>query len=87
MTPLLSTNYAPEPAAVDIQREYVPATFGEAFNSARQSGLDAFEWEGKRYTTQTKEEAASKQQAAAPVRAAAAGLQPVGMRTRSSSGR
>lgn len=37
-----------------------PATFGSAFAQARRAGLSQFEWQGKRYTTQTKEEAARK---------------------------
>lgn len=41
--------------------------FGDAFAAARKSGLKTFEWNGKKYTTQTKEEAA-----AAPRRTATA---------------
>lgn len=58
-------------------------TFGSAFAQARRAGLAQFEWQGKRYTTQTKEEAAApkapalaKLSAASMASAAPAPLRP-----------
>lgn len=44
-----------EPSAVD-SKPAAPQKFGEAFKSARASGAKDFEWNGKKYTTQIKEE-------------------------------
>lgn len=42
-----------------------PKNFGSAFAQARKAGLSVFEWNGKQYTTQTKEEAAAGRKAPA----------------------
>jgi hypothetical protein len=48
------------------------STRGEAFNAAKKAGLDIFDWKGKSYTTETKEEKAAARAASqtpeAPVR-------------------
>lgn len=56
-----------------------PATFGSAFAQARRAGLSQFEWQGKKYTTQTKEEAARRKASTMPksVTTAAAPAAPV----------
>jgi len=41
-------------------------SFGTAFANARKAGMKTFTWNGKKYTTQTKEEAAKKKTVAAP---------------------
>jgi hypothetical protein len=41
-------------------------TFGEAFKRNRAGGEKTFEWNGKKYTTETKEEADAKKKKAAP---------------------
>jgi hypothetical protein len=41
-------------------------SFGTAFANARKAGMKTFTWNGKKYTTQTKAEAAKKKTVAAP---------------------
>jgi hypothetical protein len=54
-----------EPTAADT-KPAAPQKFGEAFKSARASGAKDFEWNGKKYTTQVKEEVKKPAAAKAP---------------------
>lgn len=46
-----------EPTAADRGETAAPKNFGAAFKDARSSGAKEFEFQGKKYTTQLKEEA------------------------------
>lgn len=37
------------------------SAFGEAFKSARKSGVATFTWQGKKYTTETREEKSKRE--------------------------
>jgi hypothetical protein len=47
-----------------VAEEPKKTRFGDAFKAARKSGLKTFEWNGKKYTTETAEEKAAKKPAA-----------------------
>lgn len=65
------TKVAPEPVKA-LSPLPTLKTFGSAFAQARRAGLAQFWWQGKRYTTQTKEEAAAPKAPAVPKLASAA---------------
>lgn len=56
----------PKPKANTKPAASGKVSFGTAFANARKAGMKTFTWNGKKYTTQTKAEAAKKKTVAAP---------------------
>jgi uncharacterized protein involved in type VI secretion and phage assembly len=54
----------PAPEKEEAKEEPKAQRFGDAFKQARKSGLKTFEWNGKKYTTETAEEKAARKTAA-----------------------
>lgn len=52
-----------KPKNTEASEEPKKTRFGDAFKAARKSGLKTFEWNGKKYTTETAEEKAAKKPA------------------------
>ena len=50
-----------------VEKPQPELTFGQAFAKARRQGLSVFEWKGKKYTTQLKEEVTPAASPAQPV--------------------